>query len=369
MAKRTNKYMIAIAAIVMVVCHMIEGVQSHNEENGFHCDSDGDAKIVAEYMPGIVSLDGNPKEWGNIMGYSFPLLPALDPDIDKQYTAGEMTVKALHDGHNIFFLLQVPGAYRYVKGKSTRCPSVALMFQVGNHAAYHNMGDCKETSESCSSKSCHGHEVDIMHFSIGTAIPGRLYGANIIDNVKHTGADTFGHLVDLYAWNPHCRYLDGLGPEGNGNGTSSSAQNDWQGGWWHDSIDDSSGLLESASPYSSSGDDGTYAFEFARPLHTLDHLQQDVQFSIGQEHKFSAAFWYPVNENPWTGSSHYSVSCDWVTLEILPAEKDALSTTRAVNPLNVISLVLSLAAFCMSLFIVWSFRKGKAMPFTPIDHL
>lgn len=24
----------------------------------------------------------------------------------------------------------------------------------------------------------------------------------------------FGHLVDLYAWNPHCRYLDGLGPSG-----------------------------------------------------------------------------------------------------------------------------------------------------------
>jgi hypothetical protein len=24
----------------------------------------------------------------------------------------------------------------------------------------------------------------------------------------------FGHLVDLYAWTPHCRYLDGLGPSG-----------------------------------------------------------------------------------------------------------------------------------------------------------
>lgn len=24
----------------------------------------------------------------------------------------------------------------------------------------------------------------------------------------------FGQLVDLYAWTPHCRYLDGLGPSG-----------------------------------------------------------------------------------------------------------------------------------------------------------
>lgn len=29
----------------------------------------------------------------------------------------------------------------------------------------------------------------------------------------------FGHLVDLYSWNPHCRYLDGLGPSGISNGT------------------------------------------------------------------------------------------------------------------------------------------------------
>jgi hypothetical protein len=24
----------------------------------------------------------------------------------------------------------------------------------------------------------------------------------------------FGHLVDTYAWNPHCRYLDGKGSDG-----------------------------------------------------------------------------------------------------------------------------------------------------------
>ncbi|KAL2341852.1 hypothetical protein Fmac_009792 [Flemingia macrophylla] len=26
----------------------------------------------------------------------------------------------------------------------------------------------------------------------------------------------FGHLVELYAWNPHSRYLDGTGPSGSG---------------------------------------------------------------------------------------------------------------------------------------------------------
>ncbi|GLJ36099.1 hypothetical protein SUGI_0724170, partial [Cryptomeria japonica] len=226
----------------IVVCHMNGFVESHNDDGNFHCDSDGDAKIQAYYMPGFVSLDGKGDEWDepNITGYSFPLMPALHPDDhDNKYEKGEMTLKALHDGHSVFFLLQVPGDYRYVKGQSRSCPSVALMFQVGEDATYKDMGGCDEEPNKCSSKSCSGHEVDIMHFSIGTAIPGRLYGANIIDNFNGTGRDTFGHLVDLYAWNPHCRYLDGLGPEGNGN-SSYTGQNDWQGAWWHDTIDDSS---------------------------------------------------------------------------------------------------------------------------------
>lgn len=51
------------------------------------------------------------------------------------------------------------------------------------------MGGCKETKDTCNSKSCQGHEVDIMHFSIGNAIPGRLYGGNPIDNRDGYGGD------------------------------------------------------------------------------------------------------------------------------------------------------------------------------------
>eukprot|EP01018_Ginkgo_biloba_P009436 Gb_19087 [translate_table: standard] len=352
------------------VCSLLGSIQSHNEkEGGFHCDSDANAQIQADYTPGMITLDGKPKDWDNVMGYSFPLLPALDPDDDAKYTGGEMTVKALHDGRNIFFLLKVPGEYRYVPGKQTSCPSVALMFQVGDHATYHNMGGCKETPESCSSKSCSGHEVDIMHFSIGTAIPGRLYGANIFDNINGIGGDRFGHLVDLYAWNPHCRYLDGMDPQAIG-GVNSSAQNDWQGAWWHDSIVDSFGLLETKSPYASTGGSGTYTFEFSRPLQTSDRLQQDVQFVIGQTKKFSAAFWYPVNDKPWLGSSHYAVNCDWVPLEIISAEKESrtVSSSRGFDALNSFSLLLSLAAFAVSLFVGWWVRKNKSLSFTPVGN-
>lgn len=51
------------------------------------------------------------------------------------------------------------------------------------------MGGCKDMPGSCTSKSCRGQEVDIMHFSVGNAIPGRLYGGNHIDNADGNGGD------------------------------------------------------------------------------------------------------------------------------------------------------------------------------------
>lgn len=51
------------------------------------------------------------------------------------------------------------------------------------------MGGCEEEPDTCTSKSCKGHEVDLMHFSIGKAIPGRLYGGNLLDNSEGNGGD------------------------------------------------------------------------------------------------------------------------------------------------------------------------------------
>lgn len=51
------------------------------------------------------------------------------------------------------------------------------------------MGGCPESSGTCNSTSCFGHEVDLMHFEVNKAIPGRLYGGNIFDNINGTGKD------------------------------------------------------------------------------------------------------------------------------------------------------------------------------------
>ncbi|CAA3020763.1 domon-like ligand-binding domain-containing precursor [Olea europaea subsp. europaea] len=334
-------------------------VASHQESGDSHCEPDAEARIVAEFMPGFVTLDGHADDWGDINGFDFPLRPALDPDEDKEYKAGKMTVKALHDGKDVYFMLQVDGDYVYSKGDNYKCPSVALMFQVGENASYHDMGGCKELPGTCNNKTCRGHEVDIMHFSIGNSIPGRLYGGN--------NADRIG-LVDMFAWNPHCRNLDGIGSAGN----ESTAMNDWKGAWWHSSFTTHSGYVEEDNPYASSGQKGTYYFEFTRSMRTMDRHQQDVQFTIGQSSKFSAAFWYPIDGNPWHSSGHYTVSCDWVPLDVTPGSSThvKVASGSSWDAAAGFAFLISVVAFCVSIFVGYRVSKTKrAIPFTPIDHL
>ncbi|XP_021837054.1 uncharacterized protein [Spinacia oleracea] len=354
--------------LVVFLTLLFAPINSHNESGEWSCESsESGTQIAAEFRPGVVTLDGHPDDWKDIGGFDFSLLPALDPHEDDAYKGGKMTVKALHDGKDVFFLLQVDGEYAYSKGNSNKCPSVALMFQIGENATYHNMGGCKESPGSCTNKNCRGHEVDIMHFSIGTAIPGRLYGGNLVD--AGTGTDRFGHLVDVYSWNPHCRYLDGLGPSG----TNNTAQNDWKGAWWHSSLNVHSGFVDEDSPYASNGKKGTYYFEFSRPLRTMDWFQQDAQFKIGDTSKFSAAFWYPVDGKPWHGSGHYTVSCDWLPLNFISGGStltgSGTATTSSWDAAVAFSLLLSVVAFCLSVFVGYRVSMRRDTPYTEMSHL
>eukprot|EP00262_Sarcandra_glabra_P003643 TRINITY_DN14396_c0_g1_i1.p1 TRINITY_DN14396_c0_g1~~TRINITY_DN14396_c0_g1_i1.p1 ORF type:complete len:366 (+),score=42.31 TRINITY_DN14396_c0_g1_i1:107-1204(+) len=363
------RFLLLIGVIVLLALNLIATVDSHNDGGEWSCESNPEARVEAEYRPSIVTLDGHADDWEGVDGFEFSLLPALDPDEENEYKGGKMIVKALHDGNDVFFMLQVDGQYAYSKGNNNKCPSVALMFQVGESASYHNMGGCKEKPGTCTSKTCRGHEVDIMHFSIGNAIPGRLYGGNHIDNSDGNGGDRFGHLVDLYSWNPHCRYLDGMGPSGN----DSIGQNNWKGAWWHNSFTVHSGFIEEDNPYGTAGQKGTYYFEFSRPLRTMDRLQQDAQFTIGQSSKISVAFWYPVDGNPWSRSGHYSINCDWVPLEISSASGSSVTkgstTGNSWDAASGFSLVLSVISICISVFVGYWVSKNKSVPFTPMDHL
>ncbi|MCO5551929.1 hypothetical protein L7F22_005436 [Adiantum nelumboides] len=282
------------------------------------------------------------------------------------FTESSKIRKVVHDGHDVFFLLTFPGPFEFTQGDKHKCPSVALMFGIGDDATYNDMGGCKQNPDACSSDSCEGHAVDLMHFSIGGAIPGRLYGANAYDNANSTGKDSIGSLHDMYGWNPHCRYFDGLLPN-ESSIPNSGSQNDWRGAWSHSSMDLTYGLTSSDSPYSAFGAQGTFTFEFARPLRTSDRFQQDVQFTIGNTHRFMAALWFPVNHVPWVNYQHYTASCDWIPLDVQPFTKPMQKSS--INIISAVTLLFSLGALVASATVCWWTRTKRLLPFQAIEML
>lgn len=68
-------------------------VSSHQESGEWSCEPESEVRIEAGFKPGIITLDGHGDDWKDIEGSEFSLLPALDPDADKEYGGGKMTVK------------------------------------------------------------------------------------------------------------------------------------------------------------------------------------------------------------------------------------------------------------------------------------
>lgn len=89
---RVLVFFIAVASYGLT---RIERVDSHEESGEWHCDSDPGIRIQAEFKPGIITLDGHVDDWKDIDGSEFSLLPALDPDADKEYNSGKMTLKVI----------------------------------------------------------------------------------------------------------------------------------------------------------------------------------------------------------------------------------------------------------------------------------
>ena len=96
---------------------------------------------------------------------------------------------------------------------------------------------------------------------------------------------------------------------------------------------------------------------------------QDAQFSIGQSSKFSAALWYPGEGNPWHGEAHYTVSCDWVAMDVVRG----YSTHKEVGSwdgASAFAFVISVVALAVSIFVGYLLvSKSKSIDFTPIDRL
>lgn len=81
--------------LVLLLSIVIIGVKSHEESGPWSCESNSEIQLKAHFEPGLITLDGHGDDWKDIHGFDFSLLPALDPDADKEYKGGKMTVKVL----------------------------------------------------------------------------------------------------------------------------------------------------------------------------------------------------------------------------------------------------------------------------------
>lgn len=73
----------------------VQLVTSHEESGEWNCEPDSEARVAAEFKPGLITLDGHADDWEDVYGFEFPLLPALDPDQENAYKGGKMTVKVV----------------------------------------------------------------------------------------------------------------------------------------------------------------------------------------------------------------------------------------------------------------------------------
>ncbi|XP_031373060.1 uncharacterized protein LOC116189761 [Punica granatum] len=134
------------------------------------------------------------------------------------------------------------------------------------------------------------------------------------------------------------------------------------------SMDISSGksLLTKTASSGSSWD----AAGFVKTVHMLQMVRRDAQFTVGGAAEMFAAFWYPVNGNPWHGSGHFSINYDWVSMDI-SSGKSLLTKIASLGSLwdaaSAFSLLFSVISLCLSVFIAYRIFGPKSAQYMPME--
>lgn len=82
-----------LLALLVVAAALVAFAAAHEHHGEAPTCAGGGGRVVAEFRPGEVTLDGHPADWEAVEASEFALLPALDPDDDKAYTGGKVAVK------------------------------------------------------------------------------------------------------------------------------------------------------------------------------------------------------------------------------------------------------------------------------------
>ncbi len=256
---------------------------------------DGEPMIAFTAASATITVDGDSSDWSAIEGATVTLeqirLDNLDPSVAAEIDFGpldpvDVTFKVASDDENIYVLLEVPGGFNYNPDNHNQSAAVAVMFGIEDPAAPHMGAEEPDLDASIGM-------VDIWHWELDCA-PGALSGAGTAG-----GDDPECNLDDEYSTTPVAREDDG-----GGDVVNDAAENSLAGVWEH------------SARTSGAGADGTWIFEFSRPLQTGD--PQDAQFASGGAAQAAIAYFDPTEGlGGWSDAGHLqSAYSGWIEVTL-----------------------------------------------------
>lgn len=328
---------------------------------------------IGSYCIGL-DVDGTADEWDSC-GATEVLMDMVQTGVagaGRDRLPNALRVRFAHDGTNIYVLAQINANYHFnLTGSNEQSHSMAIMWQVGRSATMFNMGgcpipgvadqyDCSEVQSTCTANHCDcaDYLTDVWHMETSSpgALPGVQYpwrGPVLFTNTDGTYA-SYGYAPEglgryqpaverLFSGNDHTSNSDdefSVHPCLRDDDSSTKShltsfrqldryvyRNQLRYAWSHTAIN------SYEYPFGANGENGTYTFEFSRPLKTNENT--DVQFMVNGDAFFSVALWIPPNVGgEWTAAGHYVAPADFqfrkVTLQVSNAP-DTLNTNGAAS--------------------------------------
>jgi mono/diheme cytochrome c family protein len=241
-----------------------------------------------------ITVDGASADWSSIDGLPVTLTQITIPDSSDWDEPNpladiEATLKVATDADNIYLLLEVPDDYDFVADDHNLSASPNVMFLIESAAGPHMGADGDDVETGLGM-------VDLWHWELDCGP-----GADPISGGGDPGSgdDPDCNLDDEYATDPEEREDDGK------EGDNPNAENSLAGAWDH------------TNRASGNGADGTWIFEFSRPLDTGD--PEDAQFQSGGTASIALAY-FDADETSsgWTDTGHLTSADEGWTVVALP---------------------------------------------------
>ena len=299
---------------------------------------------TAPFCVGI-DVDGTADEWESC-GASEITMDMIQTGVagaGSNRLPSALKVRFANDGTNIYVLAQVNAQYYFnLTGGNEQSHAFAVMWRVGESATMFDMGgcpitgvsdpyDCSAVQTMCTNNQCDcaDYLTDVWHMETSSpgALPGVQYpyrGPVLFTNAAGTyssygydpeGLGSYQPAVErLFSGNDHTSNSDdefSVHPCLRDDDSSGKAhltsyrqtdkytyRNQLRYAWSHSAIN------SYAYPFATIGANGTYTFEFSRPLTTNENT--DVQLAVNEDAYYSFALWVPPSiDGEWTAAGHY----------------------------------------------------------------